>query len=52
MWNKIYKNTEDNKAKLQQDAEWMKSKGYIKEMKSDDSPVSGNTLSGSGLANL
>lgn len=54
MWNKIYRNSEDNKTKLQEDANWMKSKGYIKEMKDTDVvPNSGgNTLSGSGLANL
>ena len=54
MWNKFYKNTDMNKANLKKDAEWMKSKGYIKEMKEGDvvNNSNGNTLSGSGLANL
>ena len=54
MWNKFYKNTDKNKAILEKDVEWMKSKGYIKEVKEGDVPTSpsGNTLSGSGLANL
>ena len=54
MWNKFYKNTEMNKVALKKDVNWMKSKGYIKEMKEGDIPnnSNGNTLSGSGLANL
>tara|TARA_R100000734_G_scaffold14582_1_gene10753 strand:+ start:1637 stop:2245 length:609 start_codon:yes stop_codon:yes gene_type:complete len=53
VWNKIMKNTEDNKSKLMKDAEWMKAQGYIKEM-TDVVPNGAVTtgLSGSGLSNL
>lgn len=53
VWNKIMKNTEDNKSKLMKDAEWMKAQGYIKEM-TDTVPNGAVTtgLSGSGLSNL
>jgi len=50
VWNKIYKNTKDNKVTLLKDAEWMKSKGYIKEM--SDAVSHKTELSGNGLANL
>ena len=49
-WNKIYKNSDDNKAKLEKDVQWMKSKGYIKEM-TETTPEKAE-MSGSGLANL
>ena len=49
-WNKIYKNVDDNKAKLEKDVQWMKSKGYIKEM-TNEAPKK-TEMSGSGLANL
>ena len=48
-WNKIYKNVDDNKAKLEKDVQWMKSKGYIKEV---DITTQKTEMSGSGLANL
>tara|TARA_R100000329_G_scaffold17916_2_gene17948 strand:+ start:34 stop:642 length:609 start_codon:yes stop_codon:yes gene_type:complete len=53
VWNKIMKNTEDNKGKLEKDAQWMKAQGYIKEM-TDAVPNGAVTtgLSGSGLSNL
>ncbi len=53
VWNKVMKNKSENKEKLAKDAEWMKSKGYIKEM-TDALPNSeiSSGLSGSGLANL
>ena len=53
VWNKIMKNTEDNKGKLEKDAQWMKAQGYIKEM-TDTVPNGAVTtgLSGSGLSNL
>jgi len=50
VWNKIYRNTEANKAKLQSDVNWMKTKGYIKEI-TDEVPVK-TEMSGNGLANL
>ena len=49
-WNKIYKNVDDNKAKLEKDVQWMKSKGYIKEV-TETTPEKVE-MSGSGLANL
>ena len=47
------KNTDDNKGKLEKDAQWMKAQGYIKEM-TDAVPNGAATtgLSGSGLSNL
>lgn len=53
VWNKIMRNTEDNKGKLEKDAQWMKAQGYIKEM-TDTVPNGAVTtgLSGSGLSNL
>lgn len=53
VWNKIMKNTEDNKGKLEKDAQWMKAQGYIKEM-TDTVPNGAVTtgLSGNGLSNL
>ena len=50
--HKIYGNSEDGRAKLDDDIKWLKGKGYLKE--ATDAPVqaNGNTLQGSGLANL
>ena len=50
IWNKIYKNKAENKPKLEKDVNWMKSKGYIKEM-TDEIPRTAQ-MSGSGLSNL
>ena len=50
LWNKVYRNTEANKAKLQSDVNWMKTKGYIKEI-TDEVSVK-TEMSGNGLANL
>ena len=50
IWNKIYKNKEENKSKLEKDVEWMKSKGYIKEL--TDAVPAKTEMSGSGLSNL
>ena len=36
---KMYTNTEDNKAKLRGDIDWMKSKGYLKEVTTEVKPV-------------
>ena len=50
VFTKVYQNKEGNKAKLSSDVQWMKSKGYLKEMADE---VQVNTdISGSGLANL
>ena len=50
VFSKVYQNKEDNKAKLENDVNWMKSKGYLKEMTDE---VSNKTeMSGSGLSNL
>ena len=47
---KIYLNTEENKAKLQDDINWLKGKGYIKEL--TDEVTNQANMTGSGLANL
>ena len=49
-FTKVYKNVEENKAKLQSDVDWMKSKGYLKEI--TDEVSNKIEMSGSGLANL
>ena len=49
-FNKIYKNIEDNKTRLKSDVEWMKSKGYLKEL--TDEVESKTEMSGSALSNL
>lgn len=50
VWSKIYKNSKENKVRLEDDVKWMKSKGYIKEM-TNEAPKK-TEMSGSGLANL
>ena len=50
MFTKVYKNVEENKAKLQSDVDWMKSKGYLKEVTDEVSETT--QMSGSGLSNL
>tara|TARA_R100000781_G_scaffold86313_2_gene53128 strand:- start:434 stop:1027 length:594 start_codon:yes stop_codon:yes gene_type:complete len=47
---KFYKNENDSANKLQNDVDWMKSKGYLKEM--TDEVESKTEMSGSGLDNL
>ena len=49
-FTKVYKNAEENKAKLQSDVDWMKSKGYLKEVTDEVSDKA--EMSGSALANL
>ena len=49
-FTKVYKNVEENKAKLQSDVDWMKSKGYLKEVTDEVSETT--QMSGSGLSNL
>lgn len=51
VYPKIYKNTEENKAKLEDDIKWLKGKGFLKEL--DDVPSNeAPSLQGNGLANL
>tara|TARA_Y100001963_G_C6653764_1_gene387009 strand:+ start:225 stop:821 length:597 start_codon:yes stop_codon:yes gene_type:complete len=50
IYSKVYKNSEDNKVKLDNDIKWIKSKGYLKEL--TDEPVKQAEMSESGLANL
>ena len=49
-FSKIYKNIDANKAKLENDVKWMKSKGYLKEL--TDEVNNKTEMSGSGLSNL
>ena len=53
---RIYKNTAENKTKLKEEIDWMKSKGYVKEATEDDInavPTSGNVaLNNAGLGSL
>lgn len=50
VFTKVYRNQEENKAKLKSDVDWMKSKGYLKEV--TDEVTEKTEMSGSGLANL
>ena len=47
---KIYLNSEDNKVKLQSDIDWLKGKGFLKEV--TDEVAQKPTMTGNGLANL
>ena len=50
VWPKVYFATDDNIAKLQKDIDWLKGKGYLKELTDENSnaPV----MNGDGLSNL
>ena len=50
VFTKAYQNKDENKAKLENDVNWMKSKGYLKEM--TDEVENKTQMSGSGLSNL
>jgi len=50
VFTKVYQNKDNNKAKLENDVNWMKSKGYLKEM--TDEVENKTEMSGSGLSNL
>ena len=50
IFTKVYKNADENKAKLQSDVDWMKKNGYLKEV--TDEVTEKAEMSGSGLANL
>ena len=50
VWPKVYRFSEDNQTKLTKDIQWLKGKGYLKELSDENS--SAPDMSGSGLANL
>ena len=50
VWPKVYVYSEQNEMKLQKDIDWLKGKGYLKEL-SDEAP-NAPTMTGDGLANL
>ena len=50
VFTKAYQNKDENKAKLENDVNWMKSKGYLKEI--TDEVENKTQMSGSGLSNL
>ena len=50
VYPKIYTNSSENKAKLQNDVDWLKGKGIIKEL--TDEVINKPAMSGSGLSNL
>ena len=50
VWPKVYSSSEENRAKLKSDIDWLKGKGYLKEL--TDEVASAPAMSGDGLANL
>ena len=50
LYSKVYKDTPENRVKLDSDIKWIKSKGYLKEF--TDEPANQTEMSGSGLSNL
>ena len=50
VWPKVYSFSEDNQVKLKDDIDWLKGKGYLKEL--TDEVKSAPSMTGSGLANL
>ena len=50
VWPKVYKSTDENKGKLKKDIDWLKSKGYLKEL--TDEVNNAPTMNEGGLANL
>ena len=50
VWPKVYLGTDENKKKLKSDIDWLKGKGYLKEL--SDEVASAPAMSGNGLANL
>ena len=50
VWPKVYKFSEENQNKLKSDIDWLKGKGYIKEL--TDEVKGAPEMSGNGLANL
>ena len=50
VWPKVYTYSEENKAKLQSDVDWLKSKGYLKEI--TDEVANAPAMNADSLANL
>tara|TARA_R100000458_G_scaffold885_1_gene759 strand:+ start:705 stop:1307 length:603 start_codon:yes stop_codon:yes gene_type:complete len=50
VWPKVFRATEDNEKKLKADIDWLKGKGYLKEL--TDENQSAPAMSGNGLSNL
>ena len=50
VWPKVYWASDENTAKLQSDIDWLKSKGYLKEL--SDEVAAAPAMSGDGLSNL
>ena len=50
VYPKVYRSTQENNAKLKNDIDWLKGKGYLKEL--TDVVVNSPAMSESGLANL
>ena len=50
VWPKVYVDSEANRKKLKSDVDWLKGKGYLKEL--SDEVVNAPAMSGNGLSNL
>ena len=50
VWPKVYISTDENQSKLKNDIDWLKGKGYLKEL--TDEVANAPAMSGDGLANL
>ena len=50
VWPKVYTSSEENKKKLQSDIDWLKGKGFLKEL--TDEVVNAPAMSGNSLSNL
>tara|TARA_R100001594_G_scaffold13276_5_gene28765 strand:+ start:662 stop:1276 length:615 start_codon:yes stop_codon:yes gene_type:complete len=50
VWPKVYKYSEENKVKLKKDIDWLKGKGYLKELTDEENNAP--KITGNGLANL
>lgn len=50
VWPKVYLSSDTNEGKLKSDIDWLKGKGYLKEL--TDEVTSAPVMSGDGLANL
>ncbi len=50
VWPKVYKSNDENKVKLKKDIDWLKGKGYLKEL--TDAESNAPAMNEGGLANL
>ena len=50
IWPKVYRFSDDNVTKLKSDIDWLKGKGYLKEL--TDEVANAPAMSGNGLSNL